>query len=112
MNELADLAQAILAHSPLSEAQAKLYAAVHVVMNGVAYGARQVGADLIDLLDDRVDNEPYVVPTTATPIAPADEMAVMRKQLADLQKAFAAQTTPAPAVNTTTEPPYVHGGGN
>jgi hypothetical protein len=92
MNDLVDLANAILSKTPLNEAQAKLYAAVHVVTNGVTYGARAVTPELVDLVDDRVNNEPYEKPETATPAAPAtDELAAMRQQMADLQKVVAGK---------------------
>jgi hypothetical protein len=95
--DVVDLAAAILAKAPLSEAQARLYAAVHVVANGVAYGARVVDGTLLDLMDPRVENEPYVVPITDTAAASTDELAVMRKQMAELQAAFAAQPKAPPA---------------
>ncbi len=125
MDEIVALAQAILSKTALTEAQAKLYAAVHVVMNGVAFGARSVDAALVDLLDERVDNEPYVAVATTAPQSPVDELAAMRKAFAELQAQVAAMTKPAAAVNTAggsqggsgkggsgSQRDFVHGGGN
>jgi hypothetical protein len=104
--ELVALANKILTREAMTDDEAKLYAAVHVVANAREYGASRVDSRYLDLLDDRVEQSTLApnVAADAAAVSPDEvaqlraEIAAFRQVMADAAKAkTAAAPAPAPA---------------